>query len=116
MSDRIHGLRQSTPVLSVAGRMCFMTVPRSSCFALWTEFQERIEPVRKDLPDGLAAALALDAITDPIRLTRNEAAHPTGRQIDEDTARVHQTIAPERLRKVHLLAAHFAGMPAGAEA
>lgn len=88
--------------------------PRSNYFALWTEFRKRIEPVRQDLPDGLADALTLDAIADLIRLTRNEAGHPTGRQIDEDTARVHLTIAPMYLRKMQQLAAHFAQMPAEA--
>lgn len=61
--------------------------PRSNYFALWTEFRKRIEPVRQTLPGGLADALTLDAIADLIRLTRNEVGHPTGRQIDEDTAR-----------------------------
>ena len=84
--------------------------PRSNYFALWTEFRKRIESVRQDLPDGLADALTLDAIADLIRLTRNEVGHPTGRQIDEDTARVHLTIAPMYLRKMDQLAAHFAGL------
>jgi hypothetical protein len=82
--------------------------PRSNYFALWTEFRKRIEPVRQDLPDGLADPLTLDAIADLIRLTRNEAGHPTGRKIDEDTARVHLTIAPMYLRKMHQLAGRFA--------
>jgi hypothetical protein len=88
--------------------------PRSNYYTLWTEFRRRIEPVRQELPNGLADALTLDAIADLIRLTRNEAGHPTGRQIDEDTARVHLTVAPVYLRKMQQLAAHFAGMPAGA--
>ncbi len=90
-----------------------LTKPRSNYFSLWTEFRKRIEPVRRDLPDQLADALTLDAIADLIRSTRNEVGHPTGRQIDEDTARVHLTIAPVYLRKMHHLAAHFAGLPAG---
>jgi hypothetical protein len=87
--------------------------PRSNYFALWTEFRKRIEPIRQDLPDTLADALTLDAIADLIRLTRNEAGHPTGRKIDEDTARVHLTIAPMYLRKMQLLSAHCARMPGG---
>lgn len=89
--------------------------PRSNYFALWTEFRKRIEPIRQDLPNGLADALTLDAIADLIRLTRNEVGHPTGRQIDEDTARVHLTVAPMYLRKMQLLAAHFARTSAEAE-
>jgi hypothetical protein len=52
------------------------------------------------------------AIADLIRLTRNEVGHPIGRKIDEDTARVHLAIAPMYLRKMQLLSAHLAGMPA----
>lgn len=86
--------------------------PRSNYFALWTEFRKRIEPIRQDLPDGLADSLTLDAIADLIRLTRNEVGHPTGRQIDEDTARVHLTIAPTYMRKMRALTVHFAQRPA----
>lgn len=59
--------------------------PRGNYFTLWTEFRKRVEPVRQELPNGLADALTLDAVADLIRLTRNEVGHPTGRQIDEDT-------------------------------
>lgn len=61
-------------------------------------------------------SLTLDALADLIRLTRNEVGHPTGRQIDEDTARVHLTIAPMYLRKMQQLAAYIASPPIGAEA
>lgn len=64
----------------------------SQYFTLWMEFRKRIEPVRPALPEGLADALTLDAIADLIRLTRNDVGHPTGRIVDEDTARVHLTI------------------------
>jgi hypothetical protein len=112
-------MAQSYAASSMAGASAMakeLAKPRSNYFALWTEFRKRIEPVRPDLPDGLADALTLDAIADLIRLTRNEVGHPTGRQIDEDTARVHLTIAPMYLRKMQQLAVYFAGLPAGAEA
>lgn len=104
---------------SVAGASAIakeLAKSRSNYFALWTEFRKRVEPVRQDLPSGLADPLTLDAIADLIRTTRNEVGHPTGRRIDEDTARVHLTIAPVYLRKMHLLAAHFTGMPSGGNA
>jgi hypothetical protein len=90
--------------------------PRSNYFALWTEFRKRIEPIRQDLPNRAADALTLDAIADLIRLTRNEVGHPTGRRVDEDTARVHLTIAPMYLRKMQQLAGIFAGVPASGQA
>lgn len=52
---------------------------RSTYFALWTEFRKRIEPVRHELPEGLADPLTLDAIADLIRQTRNEVGQETGR-------------------------------------
>ncbi|MFG6402510.1 hypothetical protein [Microbacterium sp. P04] len=61
--------------------------------------------MRHELPDGLADALTLDATAD---LIRNEVGHPSGRQVDEETARVHLTIARVYLRKVQQLSAHFA--------
>jgi hypothetical protein len=103
-------MAQSYAASSVSGALGMgkeLDKRRSNYFALWTEFRKRIEPVRGDLPEGLADQLTLDAIADLIRLTRNEVGHPTGRRIDEDTARVHLTISPLYLRKMHQLTAYF---------
>lgn len=80
---------------------------KSNYFALWSEFRKRIEPNRDVLPEGLADSLTLDAIADLIRVTRNEAGHPSGKRIDEDTARVQLTIAAVYLRKMQQLADHL---------
>ncbi len=81
--------------------------PRSNYFALWTEFRKRIEPLRNELPEGTADPLTLDAVAELIRLTRNEVGHPTGRRVDEDTARVYLTIAPSYFQKLNALTSYF---------
>lgn len=94
----LPGADQMTKVLANPGK---------HHYAQWIEFRKRIEPLRPSLPNGVGDNLSFDAIADLIRVTRNEAGHPSGRQIDEDTARVHLTIAPVLLRKMDLLSEHF---------
>lgn len=84
--------------------------PRTNYSVQWLEFRKRIESARKDLPDGLDEVLTMDAIGDLIRLTRNQAGHPTGSLVDEETARAYLTIAPLYLKKMNLLAEHFEEM------
>lgn len=94
--------------LSGAGQMSkVLTNPGKHHYAQWIEFRKRIEPARSSLPEGVGDSLTFDAIADLIRVTRNEAGHPSGRQIDEDTARIHLTIAPALLKKMDLLSEHF---------
>lgn len=98
-----------------AGMAQELAKPRNSYFTLLREFRKRIEPLRNDLPDGLADALTLDAFADLIRITRNEAGHPTGRRIDEDTALVHLQMAPVYLKKMHQLRDYCARFSAVAD-
>ena len=84
-----------------------LTNPGKHHYAQWVEFRKRIEPLRSSLPEGVGDNLTFDAVADLIRVTRNEAGHPSGQQIDEDTARVHLTIAPVLLKKMGLLSEHF---------
>jgi hypothetical protein len=50
--------------------------PRSSQNSRFQELRKALEPIRPQLPDGLADALTLDAVADLLRITRNEAGHP----------------------------------------
>jgi hypothetical protein len=75
-----------------------------------TRFQElrkALEPIRAQLPDGLADPVALDAVADLLRTARNEAGHPTGKPIDEGTAATHLYMGAELLQKMTALLAHF---------
>lgn len=85
--------------------------PRANYASLWIEFRKRIENDRKSIPEGLADPLTLDAVAELLRLTRNEAGHPTGQRVDEDTARLHLTIAPIYLKKMEALTTHFEQWP-----
>lgn len=82
--------------------------PRSTYAARFDEFRKRLEPVRADLPYDLADVLTLDAVADLLRVTRNSVGHPTGADVDEDTARVHLQMAALYLRKMTDLRQHFA--------
>lgn len=105
----IMSRRYAESTLPGAAQMAIeLNKPRSNYFALWTEFRKRIEPLRNELPEGTADPLTLDAVADLIRLTRNEVGHPTGRRVDEDTARVHLTITPSYFQKLDALTSYFA--------
>jgi len=44
--------------------------------------------------------LTFDAIADLLRVARNEAGHPTGEQVDEDTAAAHLYVAGRYLQRL----------------
>lgn len=83
--------------------------PRTSQFTRFTELRKHLEPMRPQLPEGLADTLTLDAVADLLRITRNEAGHPTGAEVDEDTAYTHLQMAARYLQKMTQLQAHFEG-------
>mgnify|MGYP000625124622 FL=1 len=55
-----------------------LTNPGKHHYAQWVEFRKRIEPLRSSLPEGVGDKLTFDAVADLIRVTRNEAGHPSG--------------------------------------
>jgi hypothetical protein len=81
--------------------------PRTMYHRRFEEFRKRLEPVRDSLPDGLADNLSMDAIADLLRVSRNNAGHPTGKAIDEDTAFTHLQVAAQYLVKMTNLSEHF---------
>lgn len=83
--------------------------PRASQFSRFTEMRKQIEPLRPELPDGTADTLTLDAVADLLRVTRNEAGHPTGATIDEDTAYTHLQMAARYILKMTDLRAFLEG-------
>lgn len=83
--------------------------PRASQHSRFIELRKVLEPRRSQLPHDLADNLTLDAVSDLLRITRNEAGHPTGSSVDEDTARTHLLIAGGYLKKMAELQRHFAG-------
>lgn len=52
-------------------------------------------------------SLTLDAVADLLRTTRNDAGHPTGTEVDEDTAYTHLQMAAPYLQKITRLQGHF---------
>ncbi len=81
--------------------------PRSTYAARFEEFRKRLDPLRPGLPHDLADVLTLDAVAELLRVTRNSVGHPTGANVDEDTARVHLQMAALYLRKMTDLQRHF---------
>jgi hypothetical protein len=81
--------------------------PRASQLSRFTEMRKQLEPIRSELPEGLADTVTLDAVADLLRVTRNEAGHPTGADIDEDTAYTHLQMAARYIQKMTDLQDHL---------
>lgn len=88
--------------------------PRSSQHRRYAEFRKLVEHRRDRLPNGLVDPIALDGVAELLRVVRNDAGHPTGAEIDEDTARTQLLIAGPYLQKMARLRAHVQGLDAGA--
>jgi len=84
-----------------------MENPRASQFSRFEELRKLLEPMRPELPEDLGDSLTLDAVADLLRITRNEAGHPTGRHVDEDTAYTHLQMAARYMQKMATLDGHF---------
>lgn len=83
--------------------------PRQTYISKFLEFRRRIEPARGRLPDEFSdnMSLMLDSVLDLLRITRNEAGHPTGRRVDSDEAYIHLQMFGRYLKKLYALRAFF---------
>lgn len=83
--------------------------PRSNYVAKFGEFRKRVAPLKDELPDELSdgMALTLDAVLDLLRVHRNDAGHPTGKQIRRDDAFIHLQMFARYLQKLYALKAFF---------
>jgi len=77
--------------------------PRASQLSRFQELRKQLEPMRPELPYDLGDTLTLDAVANLLRLTRNEAGHPTGAEVSEDTAYTHLQMAAIYLQKMTAL-------------
>jgi hypothetical protein len=89
-----------------------LTRPWTAQFNLFTEMRKHMETVRKAAPEGMADAVTLDAVADLLRVARNEAGHPTGTMIDEDTAYTHLQLGARYVLKMTDLTAWLDQRPA----
>jgi hypothetical protein len=85
--------------------------PRTFYVAKLEEFQKRLAAAKGSLPRELSDNLDLDvtAVLQLIRLTRNDAGHPTGCQIDREDAFNHLVIYARANKRLYDLTGFFKG-------
>jgi hypothetical protein len=87
--------------------------PRQTYISKFQEFRRRIEPLKDQLPEEFRdnMALTLDSVLDLLRITRNEAGHPTGRRVDSDEAYINLHMFGRYLKRLYDLRAFFHSNP-----
>ena len=73
------------------------------------EFEKRLRVARREIPQEFAENLELQitAVLQLIRVTRNDAGHPTGRRIDRTDCFQNLVICANAHQKLHRLKAYF---------
>jgi hypothetical protein len=81
--------------------------------ARFEEFRKRLSPKKPQLPPELSDGLEiiLDGVLDLLRINRNDAGHPTGRQIDEGTAYTSIQLLERYLGRLCALKTFFEANP-----
>jgi hypothetical protein len=129
-SFELEGYLASAVMLGVAAEACMLET--AEAFANWSgtparrlkemlenprafyvtkleEFQKRLTTAKSSLPRELSDNLDLDvtAVLQLIRLTRNDAGHPTGRKIDREDAFNHLVIYARANKRLYELITFF---------
>jgi hypothetical protein len=83
--------------------------PRQPYVKKFEEFRKRIEPRKSELPTELADGMSLtfDSVLDLLRITRNEAGHPTGKSILREDQYISLQMFGRYLKKLYDLKAFF---------
>ena len=83
--------------------------PRKSYSEKFKEFRKRIEPRKGDLPPELAdgMSLTLNSVLDLLRISRNDAGHPTGKSVSRDDQYIALQMFGRYLQKLYDLRAFF---------
>jgi hypothetical protein len=81
--------------------------------AKFEAFRKKLEPRKPDIPAELSdgMALTLDSILDLLRIYRNEAGHPWGKQIDRAQARINLEMFVRYLQRMCAFKAFFDSDP-----
>jgi hypothetical protein len=85
--------------------------PRKHYISKFEEFRKRIQSHKSKLPPQLAdnMALMMDSILDLLRIYRNDAAHPTGKEIERGDAQINLQMFARYLKRMYDLKAFFEG-------
>lgn len=83
--------------------------PHRNYIAKFAEFRKRIEPIKGELPEELSdgMALTMDAVLDLLRVYRNDAGHPTGKQVQRQDAFINLQMFARYLQKLYALKTFF---------
>ena len=81
---------------------------RQNIVTKFSTFRSKLESSKSDLPQELADGLDLtvNSVADLLRTYRNDAGHPTNRNIDRDDAYTHLCLFVRYARKLYALKAH----------
>lgn len=84
--------------------------PRTNFITKFSEFRKRVESYKPNIPNELAdnMSLTLDSVLDLLRINRNNAGHPTGKQISQDDAFTNLRMFARYLQKLYEFKNFFA--------